>query len=451
MRLKSLSSAVCVAAVTAALTLTSCSGAGGGTAGGTDENTLRVLMVNNPQMNVLQELTPQFEEETGIEVTYTALPENDLRDKVNQEFAAQANTYDVASVSAFEVPIFSSNGWMEPLDGYLADDPDFNQDDVFPAFTQALTGSDGKLYAEPYYGESSFLMYRKDVFEAKGLTMPEHPTWQQVAELAAQVDGAEPGMAGICLRGQSGWGQNLATLNTVVNTFGGTWYDEDWNAQLTAPEFEAATQFYVDLVRKYGEDGAAQSGVQECINTARQGKAAMFYDATSIAGLMEADDSPVKGRMGYVAAPVDKTAASGWLWTWAWGIEKASTNKDAAWKFISWASSAQFEKDAAAKSGWANAPTGKRSSTYQEQGYLDTAGPYYQQEKAALDAADPTNPGLQKRPYSGIQFVGIREFPDLGTSVSQLISQAIAGQMTVPEALEQAQKLAQDVGDAQKK
>ncbi|MFD2415514.1 ABC transporter substrate-binding protein [Amycolatopsis pigmentata] len=429
----------------AALGAGACAGAGGGGSGSGD--TVRILMVNNPQMRALKELAPEFTQQTGIKLSFTELPENDLRDKVNQEFANQSNQYDVSSVSALEVPIFSKRGWMAPLDGYVGKDSAFDQGDVFPAFTKALTSDDGKLYAEPYYGESSFLMYRKDVFAAKNLTMPENPTWDQVAALAAQVGNAEPGMAGICLRGQAGWGQNLAPLSTVVNTFGGTWYDQNWNAQLTSPQFTQATRFYVDLVRKYGEPGAAQAGVQECINTVQQSKAAMFYDATSIAGLLEANDSPVKGKMGYVPAPVKDTANSGWLWTWAWGIEKASPNKDNAWKFISWASGKQFEQQAAAKVGWSKAPTGKRNSTYAQDGYRQAAAPYYQQERTALQKADPANPGVQPRPYSGIQFVGIAEFPSLGTQVSQQISSAIAGQISVPDALAASQKLAQQVGD----
>jgi sorbitol/mannitol transport system substrate-binding protein len=166
----------------------------------------------------------------------------------------------------------------------------------------SLTADDGKLYGQPFYGESSFLMYRKDVFAQEGLTMPEKPTWEQVAGLAAKADGARPGMKGICLRGQPGWGEVIAPLTTVVNTFGGTWFTKDWEARLTSPEFTEATKFYVDLVREHGESGAAQAGYAECLNNLTQGKAAMWYDATAAAGSLEAEKSPVKGKIGYVRA-----------------------------------------------------------------------------------------------------------------------------------------------------
>ncbi len=163
-------------------------------------------------------------------------------------------------------------------------------------------------------------MYRKDVLDAKGVTIPDKPTWQQVADAAAKVDGAQPGMKGICLRGKPGWGEVLAPLTTVVNTFGGTWFEEDWTAKVNAPEFTQATQFYVDLVREHGEAGAPQAGFTECLNNMQQGKVAMWYDATSAAGSLEAPDSPVKGKIGYAQAPVVKTESSGWLYRGAWGI-----------------------------------------------------------------------------------------------------------------------------------
>ena len=212
--------------------------AGAAAGGGGGADSINVLMVNNPQMVDLQQLTAEnFTAETGIRVNFTVLPENDVRDKISQEFSSQAGQYDVASLSNFEIPIYAQGKWIAPLDDYIAADPAFDQDDILAPMTESLTGEDGKIYGEPFYGESSFLMYRKDVLDAKGITMPANPTWQQVADIAAQVDGAEPGMEGICLRGQPGWGQVFAPLTTVVNTFGGTWFDKDWSRRSTPAEF----------------------------------------------------------------------------------------------------------------------------------------------------------------------------------------------------------------------
>jgi sorbitol/mannitol transport system substrate-binding protein len=442
-----------VLALATMLASAGCAGAGGGSsAGGGDANSISVLMVNNPQMVDLQKLTADnFTKQTGITVNFTVLPENDVRDKISQEFSSQAGQYDVATVSNFEIPIYAKSKWIAPLDDYIAKDSTFDQADILKPMTTSLTADDGKIYGEPFYGESSFLMYRKDVFDAKGLTMPANPTWQEVADLAAKADGAQPNMKGICLRGQPGWGQLFAPLTTVVNTFGGTWFNADWTPGVNAPEFKAATNFYVDLVKAHGESGAPQAGFTECLNNMQQGNVAMWYDATSAAGSLEADDSPVKGKVGYVAAPVVKTKSSGWLYAWAWGIQQASKKQENAWKFVSWASGKDYEKLVGTQLGWSKVPAGKRSSTYDIPEYVAAAKAFAAPTEAAISAADPKNPGVQPRPAQGIQFVGIPEFPDLGTKVSQDVSAAIAGQTTVDAALDKGQQAAQIVADKYKK
>ncbi|MGW2559500.1 ABC transporter substrate-binding protein [Streptomyces sp. NPDC001514] len=436
------------AVATAAALLAGCAGAGGGGSASESDDTLNVLMVNNPPMVQLQKLTADhFTKSTGIKVNFTVLPENDVRDKISQDFSNQAGQYDIATISNYEVPIYSKNGWLHALDSYVAEDKAFDQGDVLKPLSDSLTGADGKLYAEPFYGESSFLMYRKDVFAAKGLTMPAKPTWQQVADLAAEADGAEKGMKGICLRGLPGWGEVMAPLTTVVNTMGGTWFTKDWKARLTSPEFTRATEFYVKLVREHGEAGAAQAGYAECLNNMTQGKTAMWYDATAGAGSLEAKDSPVKGKIGYVPAPVDRTESSGWLYTWAFGMQKASKKADSAWKFISWASGKEYEELVGKQVGWADVPAGKRTSTYANPEYRKDAEAFAEVTKQAIGAADPVNPGVQPRPAPGIQFVGIPEFTDLGTKVSQEISAAIAGRKSVPDALAASQQLAEKVAE----
>lgn len=426
----------------AGLTLSGCGGAGGGDGGGGEPVT--VLMVNNPQMVDLQKLTAEhFTAETGIEVDYTVLPENDVRARISQEFSSQAGQYDVASLSNYEIPIYSERGWLAPLDELVMQQEGFKPDDFIDPVIDSLKGSDGQTYGIPFYGESSFLMYRKDVFKAEGLTMPENPTWQEVADLAAKLDGAKPGMSGICLRGQPGWGQVFAPLTTVVNTFGGTWFTEDWQAKVNAPEFVEATEFYVELVRKYGEDGAPQAGFVECLTNMTQGNSAMWYDATSAAGSLEAEDSPVAGKIGYVPAPVVETDNSGWLYSWAWGIQAASDNKENAAEFIAWASSQEYEELVGQELGWTQVPAGKRESTYENPKYQEAASAFYQETRNAI-----ANVNLQPEPAPGIQFVAIPEFTDMATQISQDISAAIAGQMSVQKALDNGQRLAEEVAAA---
>jgi sorbitol/mannitol transport system substrate-binding protein len=430
-----------------------CAGAGGGGGGGAEGGgALNVLMVGNPQMEDIQKLTADnFTKQTGIEVNFTILPENELRDKVTQDVATGAGQYDVLTVGAYEVPIWAKNGWLKDMTPYVQGDAAFDQADLLPQMTKLLSGDDGKLYAVPFYGESSFLMYRKDVFEQKGLTMPERPTWDEVAQLAAQVDNAQPGMRGICLRGLPGWGELFAPLTTVVNTFGGTWFTQDWQAQVNSPEFTEATQFYVYLVRNHGQAGAAQSGFTECLNAMSQNQVAMWYDATSAAGSLEDPNvSGVAGKVGYVYAPVKETEASGWLWNWAWGMPADAPNADNAAKFMLWASSKEYENLVGQQLGWSRVPSGKRVSTYENPEYQKAASAFAEITLQSIEGVDPANPGVQPRPTVGIQYVAIPEFTDVATKVSQDISAAIAGDGNVGPALENGQKLAQAAADKYK-
>jgi sorbitol/mannitol transport system substrate-binding protein len=450
--------AVALISAAALVSLAACGGAGGaggvGGGGGGDGKSINVLMVNNPQMLALQRHIGEFTKESGITVNFTVKPENEMRNQAAQEFANQSGQFDVATLSNFEIPFYSKNGWLWALEDIQAykDDTAFDQADIFPSMTESLSGPDGKLYGEPFYGESSFLMYRKDVMDKVGVTFDatKPPTWDQVADAAAKADGAEPGMKGICLRGLPGWGEVLAPMTTVVNTFGGTYFEKDWTPKVNAPEFKEAVTFYTELVRKHGEAGAAQAGFAECLTATTQGKVAMWYDATSAAGSLEADDSPVKGKMAYAQAPVKETQSSGWLYAWSWAIEKKSTKQDDAWKFISWASSKKYEELVGQQDGWATVPAGKRASTYANPEYRKAAGAFADATLKAIEAADPTNPGVQPRPTVGIQFVGIPEFTDFGTKFSQDISAVIAGKTTVDEALANGQRLAEDVAEKYK-
>ncbi len=444
-----------LAAALAGALLAGCAGAGGGGGGGGagggggdgGGDAINVLMVGNPQMEDIDKLVDDhFTKETGIQVNTTILPENELRDKVTQDVATQGGQYDVVTIGAYESSIWAGNGWLNEVDGYMEKDADFAGDDLLDPIVKVLQGEDGKLYSLPFYGESSFLMYRKDLFDKAGLKMPEQPTWKQVAGFAQKLDGSQKGLAGICLRGLPGWGEVFAPLTTVVNTFGGTWFTEDWQAQVNAPEFKAATKFYVDLVRNYGEDGAAQAGFTECLNMFGQGNAAMWYDATSAAGSLEDPKvSKVAGKVGYALAPVEKTDSSGWLWAWAWAMPKTTKKADAAWQFMSWASSKEYEQLVGEELGWARVPSGKRESTYQIPEYQKASKAFGDITLRAIQQADPENPGVQPRPTSGVQYVQIPEFADLGTKVSQEVSAAIAGRNTVDKALDDGQRLAEEV------
>ncbi len=421
------------------------------------DQSINVLMVGNPQMNDLKGLVDaNFTAKTGIKVNITILPENELRDKVTQDVATGAGQYDVVTIGMYEVPIWGKQGWLQPLDAQVKADAAYDIKDVLPAMKSGLS-TGGKLYGLPFYGESSMLMYRKDLAAKAHVKIPLHPTWAQVAAAAAKLTDKKKGVAGICLRGLPGWGELFAPLTTVVNTYGGTWFDKKWNAQVNSKPFSAAVNFYVNLVRKYGEPGAAQSGFTECDNAMAQGKAAMWYDATSATSSIESPSfSKFAGKFGYAFAPTVKTKSSGWLWAWAFALEGASKKADAAYKFMSWATSKDYEQLVGKTLGWNRVPDGKRASTYAIPQYQAATKAYYKIVLDSIKGVDPVNPTRPlplNRPAGvvGVQFIAIPEFADLGTKVAQEVSAAIAGQQSVKAALDKGEGYAKAVGAKYKK
>lgn len=410
--------------------------------------TLTIATVNNSQMVQMEQLTKQvFEKDhPTIKVNFVTLPENDLRSKVTQDVATNAGKFDIATIGSYETPIWAHNGWLQNLSPYLdkmsaSDKSNYNYDDLLKPVMSTLSYQQHP-YALPFYGESSMLMYNKQIFAQHHLTMPLHPTWDQVTQLAKELNDPAHGTTGILLRGQSGWGMNMAPLNTMINTFGGSWFDLNWQPQLSTPPVQKAVTLYATLLQKYGEPGASTSGWQECVNLMTQGKGAMFYDATSFGGVLETPaTSKIAGNVGYVYAPTAVTTnGSHWLWAWSLGIVNSSHNKDAAFQFLTWATSSQYLTLAGKTFGWANVPPGTRTSIYQNADY-QKAAPFAQITLDSINTATPDHPTLNPVPYHGVQYVGIPQFESVGQQISELMSAVVAGKMSVNQALQQSDQL----------
>lgn len=423
--------------------LAGCSGAGAFTDGGSSAVT--VAMVSNSQMTDAVSLAPEFERENpGVKLKFVTLSENEARAKITASVSTGGGEFDVVMISNYETRMWAENGWLTNLGPLMSKDPEYDPGDFIPTLREALS-YDGQMYSVPFYGESSFLMYNKDMFEKAGINLPAEPSWPEVAEAAKKLHTGN--VAGICLRGKPGWGEVLAPLNTVINAFGGRWYDEQWNPQFNTPEVRDAVKFYVDTVRNYGEAGAASTGFQECGNLLAQGQAAMWYDSTAAVSSLESPDtSRIAGRVGYLPAPKMAKGGNGWLYTWALGIPAKSQRTDDAWKFVSWMTSKKYISGVADKLGASRVPPGSRMSTYEIPAYKELSSTFASQTLNSMLAADQSHPTLKPVPYTGVQFLAIPEFQDLGTRVSQQISAAIAGQISVDDALDQAQKYAEVVG-----
>ncbi|MEE4119462.1 MAG: sugar ABC transporter substrate-binding protein [Paracoccaceae bacterium] len=415
------------------------------TAAMAQDTTITIATVNNGDMIRMQGYTDLFTEQTGIGVEWVTLEENVLRQRVTTDITTNGGQFDIMTIGMYETPIWGANGWLVPLDDLSED---YDVDDILPAMRGGLS-HDGTLFAAPFYGESSMVMYRTDLMEEAGLEMPEAPTWQFIREAAAAMHDPENEVYGICLRGKPGWGEGGAFITVTANSFGARWFDEDWNAQFDTPEWNEALTFFVDLMNSYGPPGYATNGFNENLSLFQQGRCGMWIDATVAASFVtNPDDSTVADSVGFALAPnaegVDKR--SNWLWAWALAIPAGTQKEDAAKQFIEWATSKEYIELVAENEGWANVPPGARTSLYETPEYAEV--PFAEMTLESINAADPTNPTVDPVPYVGIQFVAIPEFAGIATEVSQEFAEVYAGQQSVEQALENAQALTNDAMEA---
>jgi sorbitol/mannitol transport system substrate-binding protein len=408
----------------------------GGAAAAQAAETLTIATVNNSDMIIMQKLSPKWEQATGNKLNWVVLEENVLRQRATTDIATKGGQFDIVTIGAYETPIWGKAGWLVPLDN-LGDDYDYA--DIFEPVKNGLS-VDGKLFAVPFYAESSFTFYRKDLFDAAGLKMPEQPTYDQIAEFAAKLTDKSKEQYGICLRGKPGWGENMAFVGTLVNTFGGSWFDMNWQPQLTSEPWKKAVTFYVDLMNKYGPPGATSNGHNENRALFATGHCAMWIDATSAAGyIYNPKESQVADKTAFTKAPISVTPnGSGWAWAWALGIPASSQKQDAAKSFLKWATSKDYIKLVGESESWVAAPPGTRKSTYENPEYKKAA-PFADTVLQAILTADPAHPTKDPVPYTGVQFVAIPEFQAIGTTVGQAVAAALSGQQTVEQALQGAQ------------
>ncbi|SCB29686.1 ABC transporter substrate-binding protein [Rhizobium hainanense] len=398
---------------------------------------LTIATVNNGDMIIMQKLSPEWEKETGNKLNWVVLEENVLRQKLTTDIATKGGQYDIMTIGGYEAPIWGKKGWLQPIDD-LGDDYDYG--DLLAPIKSGLT-VDGKLYAVPFYTESSFTLYRKDLFDAAGLKMPDQPTYDQIKEFADKLTDKSKEQYGLCLRGKPGWGENMAFLGTMINTYGGRWFDMDWKPQINSQPWKKAITDYVDLMKKDGPPGVTSNGFNENQALFSTGHCAMWIDATSAAGrVYDPKQSQVADKIAFTRAPVNVTPnGSSWSWSWNLAIPTSSTKEEAAKSFIKWATSKQYVKMVGEKEGWVAVPPGTRKSTYDLPEY-QKAAPFAGTVLKAILSADPAHPTKDPVPYTGVQFVAIPEFQGIGTIVGQQIASALAGQQTVDAALDNAQK-----------
>ena len=219
---------------------------------------ISIATVNNADMILMQQLSSEFENQTGIKVNWVVLGENVLRQRLTVDIATGSNTFDVITIGSYEAPLWGERGWVLPLDDLGAD---YGYDDIFNVVREGLSYH-GRMYALPFYSESSFTYYRKDLFEKAGLQMPNQPSYEQIRQFAQKLHDPNHSVYGICLRGEPGWGENVAYLSTLVDTFGGRWFDLNWTPATYKSCVDRSHKFLCEFIEELRSSGSDDRRLQ---------------------------------------------------------------------------------------------------------------------------------------------------------------------------------------------
>jgi len=410
---------------------------------GSHSPTITIATVNNGDMIRMQGYTDQFTDATGINVEWVTLEENVLRQRVTTDITTNGGQFDIMTIGMYETPIWGANDWLVPLNDLSAE---YNAGDILPAMAGGLSYN-GTLFAAPFYGESSMIMYRTDLMEAAGLEMPDAPSWSFIAKAAREMTDRDNDINGVCLRGKAGWGEGGAFITAMSNSFGARWFDEEWNAQFDTREWSDTLNFYKNMMDDAGPSGFATNGFNENLSLFNQGKCGMWIDATVAASFVTGADSTVADSVGFALAPDNGMGKrANWLWAWALAIPAGTQQVDEAKQFIEWATGTGYIDTVAANEGWANVPPGARTSLYENPNYQSV--PFAQMTLDSILSANPNDSTVDPSPYVGVQFAAIPEFAGIATEVSQEFSAAYAGQQSIEEALEKAQAITNEAMEA---
>ncbi len=320
---------------------------------------LFVALNKHVYADALQQLIPEFEELTGIKVTSEVYSQDEYMNKRLVDLSSRAGIFDIVMMDQAVVQ-YARADWIAPLDEYLNDPQLVNQaeyaiDDFFPSLLDEGT-VDGSIYALPVAGETQILYYRKDVFEDKGVKVPE--TFDELYETAVALND-RANMAGILLRGQkihTAWGSS-----GFVWSYGGRISNDPMNptkAAFNSPEAAEAITMYANLLRDAGPLGAGNYTWYEAVSDFQQGKAAMYLDASVFMGDIEnPDKSVVAGKVGYAPMPKGPAGSIANSLAWLLSMSSSSKNKPGAALFLAWATG----KETSAKLGAATGVFGRKS------------------------------------------------------------------------------------------
>ncbi len=392
-----------------------------------------VALRSLPETDYIVERVGDFEKETGIKVNIVTYPEQQLRQKEIMDLTTGAGTFDVFAMDSVFVPELAKAGYVVPLDDYISEE--YELEDVMQAVRDLLS-RDGKLYGAPIYQETTILMYRKDLFEKEGVKVPD--TLEEMTQLAEKFTDP-PNMYGYAMRGLRGNGMNIYIWAQWLRSYSGRFFTDltDQRKPLfNSPEAIEATKKYAELLQKYGPPGSSSYSWDDVQTAFASGKTAMIIDATNFYNRIEdPEKSFISGKIGYAVVP--KGPAGSFPGNYAMGFAisavgaKTDEEKEAAAKFIQWATSKEMELGKALE---ANIVSISRKSVFESKEFQSKMAPDW--VEAAKKSAEITMPNY--RPL-------VPEWREVGDLLGIAVESVISKQQTAEDALNEAQKKAEEV------
>jgi len=325
--------------------------------------TLHLLLNQHPYQQALVGELDKFTELTGIKTEYDVVPEQNYFDKVTIDLSAgDSSTYDVFMTGAYMIWQYAPAGWMEPLEPYINDptktNPEYDFEDIFADLRNSemwnlVPGRDnlgqGSQYAIPWGFETNALMYRKDLLEAAGLSVPK--SLDELVVAAKTLKDANPDMAGVVVRGSLNWATIHPGFMTMYASYGCEDYDAEMRPQMNSACAVEVTDKWAQMVRESGPEAWTTYTWYQAGSDFGAGKAAMLFDADILGYFQNQPGTAPEGVLGNIAWAPGPLGPDGTLktniWIWSLAMNAGSKNKDAAWYFLQWATGKDFLTTAA--------------------------------------------------------------------------------------------------------
>ncbi|SCL32435.1 carbohydrate ABC transporter substrate-binding protein, CUT1 family [Micromonospora pallida] len=314
-------------------------GCGSDSAGSANE--INLIMSNHPWQRAIEPLIDEFEQESGVTVKVQTFAEQQMRDKVQLNLQSRSSSMDVfMTLPSREGPQFAKANYYEPLDERASGAADYQVDD-FPEAVRAGMTVDDKMIAAPINVEGVVLYYRTDLFEQYGVKPPT--SLDELTTAAEQIKQKSGGkVTPIALRGQSA--ALPFTFGPFLHSEGVAWTKPDGKPNFDDPKAIAAIDRYATLAREYGPPGVVNNTFTQSSALFAAGNAAMELESSNeLSSIVDPKTSKVAENIGVLDFPAGSAGSKTTVLSWGLAVSSFSKNKDAAWKFVQWATSAETQ------------------------------------------------------------------------------------------------------------